>query len=243
MAGRVREGMKRMNAIVTGASSGIGHAISEYLLSEGYEVFGIGRSMDERVGTLLASENFHAISLDLTDLCRAQEIIDRIQKENAIHLLVNNAGVGYYGMHEELSAKKLDEMVTINLTVPMLLSSLLMRNLKKNQGTIINISSYTAHETNTHGCAYGATKAGLSSFGKSLFFENRKYGVKVVNLEPEMTRTDLYRNADFTASEEVNASLFTQDIVEAVAYVLAQKEHVAVHTVSLTPQYHRIQKK
>lgn len=78
----------------------------------------------------------------------------------------------------------------------MIITNLLLRDLKKNKGTIINISSITAEKTNPHGCAYGATKAGLTSFSHSLFEEARKYGVRVVNLEPDMTDTNLYRNAD-----------------------------------------------
>ena len=77
----------------------------------------------------------------------------------------------------------------------MIITNLLLRDLKKNKGTIINISSITAGKANPHGCAYGATKAGLTSFSHSLFEEARKYGVRVVNLEPDMTDTKLYRNA------------------------------------------------
>ena len=53
----------------------------------------------------------------------------------------------------------------------MIITNLLLRDLKKNKGTIINISSITAEKTNPHGCAYGATKAGLTSFSHSLFEE------------------------------------------------------------------------
>lgn len=228
-----------MKAIVTGASSGIGLAIARYLLEEGYVVFGIGRDFNDGE-KLFQKENFKKIVLDLNDIEESEKIIKEISKKHEIDLLVNNAGIGYYGLHEEISSKKIDELVRINLTIPMIISSLLLRKMKKRGGTIINISSFCAHEINTHGCAYGASKAGLSSFGKSLFFEARKYGIKVVNIEPEMTKTNLYRNANFTASDEENASLLVEDIVSAVAYILSQKENVAINTISLTPQIKRI---
>lgn len=105
----------------------------------------------------------------------------------------------------------------------MIITNLLLRDLKKNKGTIINISSITAGKANPHGCAYGATKAGLTSFSHSLFEEARKYGVRVVNLEPDMTDTKLYRNADFTVDENEAARLQPVEVADAVIYVLEQR--------------------
>ena len=77
----------------------------------------------------------------------------------------------------------------------MIITNLLLRDLKKNKGTIINISSITAEKTNPHGCAYGATKAGLTSFSHSLFEEASQNGVRVGNLEAGETAANLYRAA------------------------------------------------
>ena len=82
----------------------------------------------------------------------------------------------------------------------------------------------TAKQSSPHGCAYAATKAGLSSFGKSLFEEARKYGVKVTTIHPDMTDTNLYRDADFTCGEEPESYLLPDEVAKAVAYVLDQRE-------------------
>lgn len=124
----------------------------------------------------------------------------------------------------------------------MVLTNLLLRDLKKYGGTVINISSVTAQLSNPHGCAYGATKAGLSSFSRSLFDEVRKYGVRVVTIQPDMTKTDLYRNADFTQGEE-DSYLLPEEIAETVRDILQMRKGVVVTEITLRPQLHRIRRK
>ena len=232
-------------AVVTGASSGIGLAISDTLCKLGYEVYGFGRDFSRPETRKLMEEYscFHPIEGDLLDtqavLGRLQEIPDR---EN-IRVLVNNAGVGYYGLHEELSPRQIAELVRTNLELPMILTGQLLRTLKANRGYVINISSITAEETNPHGCAYGATKAGLTSFGDSLFAEARKYGLKVTTIQPDMTASRLYRNANFEQGEEPESYLTPEQIGEAVAYVLSQEEGVVIPKITLQPQLHRIRRK
>ena len=133
-------------------------------------------------------------------------------------------------------------MVRTNLEIPMILTCQLLRELKKNKGYVINISSVTASGTNPHGCAYGATKAGISSFSRSLFDETRKYGVKVVTISPDMTKTNLYRNADFTVGDEPESYLLPEEVAKAVEYVLSQRDGLIVSDITLKPQLHRIKR-
>lgn len=249
-------------AIVTGASSGIGREISRVLCEMGYEVFGIGRSFKglndrdveegepEEVCTDHGTEavcglagRFHPVVCDLLDTQELVRLVKKLRAEQEISVLINNAGVGYYGLHEEISVHNLQTMLRTNLEVPVILTNLLLRELKKRNGYIINISSVTAQQSNPHGCAYGASKAGLSSFSKSLFDEARKYGVKVVNIQPDMTKTDLYRNADFCEDEEEASYLQPQEIAAAVQYVLSQRPGLVITELSLKPQLHRIRRK
>ncbi len=265
------EEMMKKVALVTGASSGIGRAISARLLALGYEVYGIGRQFpaelpkasanatDLSAGTRpqapLAPEAaagspaaFHPIVCDLLDTKKLQSVVAALQKEwkqekRTLTLLVNNAGTAYYGLHEELRPEGISEMVRVNLEVPMLLTQQLLRTLKQNHGTIINISSVTAIGSNPHGVAYGATKAGLLSFSRSLFDEARKYGVRVTAILPDMTDTKLYRHADFTADPAMDAHLEAEDVADAVEYALTTRAGTCVPEITLRPQLHRIKKK
>ena len=226
-------------AIVTGASSGIGKAICGQLAANGWQVYGIGRSFNQSDDTA----GIEHIVCDITDTAKLTKTIKEINKNHDVSLLINNAGVGFYSLHEELNPVKISQMVRTNLEAPMIITNLLLRDLKKNRGTIINISSITAEKTNPHGCAYGATKAGLTSFSHSLFEEARKYGVRVVNIEPDMTDTKLYRNADFTVDENEAARLQPNEVADAVIYVLEQREGLVMTDITIRPQLHRIARK
>lgn len=227
-------------AVVTGASSGIGLAVSQQLAQMGYEVFGIGR--DFRGHPLWDDDRLHPVVCDLMDTDRLCACIRQIRSEKQIRVLVNNAGAGYYGLHEELNPKKIQEMVRTNLEVPMILAQQLLRELKKHAGFMIQITSVTAGKSNPHGCAYGATKAGLASFSASLFDEARKYGVKVVSIAPDMTKTSLYRHADFREAEDADCYLLPEEVAQAVAFVLNQREGMVITDLALKPQRHQIRK-
>ena len=236
--------MERLNqkeaAIVTGASSGIGYAISRKLETLGYEVFGFGRDFSE--AEYPEESGFHPVVCDVLDTEKMCACVRHIAAEHQVRILVNNAGVGYYGLHEELNPRKIRELVRTNLEAPMILTQQLLRHLKKNGGYVINISSVTANESNPHGCAYGATKAGLASFSHSLFDEVRKYGVKVVTIFPDMTKTNLYRNADFREGDEAESYLLPEEVAQAVEFVLSQREGMIVSDLSLKPQIRRIKR-
>lgn len=236
--------MERVNkktAIVTGASSGIGYAVSKRLSALGYEVFGFGRDFGKAEWE--AEETIHPIVCDLLDTQQLCSCVKQIAKKYRIQILVNNAGVGYYGLHEELTPDKIKKLVRTNLEVPMILTQQLLRHLKENAGYVINISSVTAGQSNPHGCAYGAVKAGLTSFSHSLFDETRKYGVKVVTISPDMTQTNLYRNADFREGDEPESYLLPEDVAGAVEWILGQRDGVIVADIVLKPQIHRIKRK
>lgn len=226
-------------AIVTGASSGIGYAISRKLCELGYEVYGLGRDFS-KVDTI--EEGFHSIPCDVLETDKLCTCVKKIASQCQVRVLVNNAGVAYYGLHEELNPKKIQEMVRTNLEVPIILTQQLLRHLKKNAGYVINISSVTAKESNPRGCAYGATKAGLASFSHSLFDEVRKYGVKVMTIFPDMTKTNLYRHADFREGEELESYLLPEEVAAAVEFMLCQREGLVVSDITLKPQFHRIRK-
>ncbi|MBO4747026.1 MAG: SDR family oxidoreductase [Clostridiales bacterium] len=229
-------------AIVTGASSGIGKAICETLLNMDYEVYGIGRDFS-RSGNIDEHGSFHKVEFNLLETAKIEPTIRDISKGKTIDLLVNCAGVGFYGLHDEIKPENISELVRTNLEVPLLLSNILLKKLKETKGTILNIASVTANQSNPHGAAYGATKAGLLSFGKSLFDEVRKHGVKVTTILPDMTDTNLYRNADFEASKEENARLVPQDVADAVRYILSADPHMVITEFTVRPQLHRIDKK
>jgi len=229
-------------AIVTGASSGIGLAVSKMLVQHGFHVYGFGRNFKD-AQDYISNPLFHKVVCELTDTDRLINELNDIRGKNRIELLVNNAGIGFYGPHETLNNTKIKQMVRTNLEVPMIITNFLLRDIREAKGCIICISSVTAAQVNPHGCVYGATKAGLTSFAHSLFDEVRKSGVRVVNIQPDMTKTNLYRNADFCEDEDMLAHLNPEEVADVVAYVIDCRAGLVLSDVTLKPQLHRIKRK
>lgn len=228
------------NVLVTGASSGIGQATSQVLLRRGFRVFGIGRHFSTN---LPEDDGFIPIVYDLKNTLGLASLVKELKAQGPITGLVNCAGAGYYGLHETLNPQKIHEMVAVNLEAPMILSQLLLRDLKNAGGFLINISSVTALHSSPHGCAYGATKAGLTSFGESLFDEARKYGVRVVTIHPDITKSNFYRNADFHEGADRDTYLEPEEVAAAVEMALDARDGLVMREITICPQRHQIRRK
>ncbi len=228
--------MELKTAIVTGASSGIGLATSKMLSEEGYKVYGIGRVFPE------GCDFFEKrISLDIRD---TDILLEKISDIKRVDLLVNGAGSAYYGLAEFNTPEQIKEMCRTDLEAPMILTSALLPKLKDTKGMVINIASVTSTRINTHGAVYGALKAGLRSYSRSLYEEVRKTGVRVVTVCPDLTLgTKLYRNADFTPSEEEGCYLVPEDVALCIKNIINMREGCAVTEVEVRPQFNRIAKK
>ncbi|MBO8171772.1 MAG: SDR family oxidoreductase [Bacillaceae bacterium] len=228
-------------AIVTGTSSGIGLAICQKLIDRGYRVYGLARNFTK---TEWDHPHFHKMVCDVSCTRELSSTVRKIrQEQKEIHVLVNNAGIGYFGPHETLKPEEIEAMVATNLQAPLILTRLLLNDIKRNRGWIINISSITAQKSATHGCAYAATKAGLTHFGISLFDEIRKTGAKVVTLHPDIVQTPFYDHLDFKEGEEPDSYITAQCVADAVETVLNQREGTVLTEMTIRPQLHRITKK
>lgn len=227
-------------AIVTGASSGIGLQITRTLLGMDYKVYGLSR----KAIPLPDSGALCRVKCDLLESKSLRTALSGIlEAEPTLDLLVNCAGIGLFGPHEQLDAEELSRMLRLNLEVPVLLCRLTLRALKASRGKIINISSITAEKDSTHACAYAASKAGLSHFSKSLFEEVRKYGVGVTVIQPDMTRTPFYDTLDFEPGPESGEAILPDQVADAVRYILGAPDNLVVSEITLRPQQNRILRK
>lgn len=210
--------------VISGASSGIGKAISNRLLKLGFEVIGISRNLDKDT---FNHPNFIVLNADLSNEKETLEVCQKLKKEN-LFMLVNCAGFGRFEPHEELSAKTIMEMTFLNLTSAMLLTSATLRSLKKNDGYLININSIEAVRASKFAGVYSASKAGLKAFGDSLFEETRKSNLSVTNINPDMTETGFYDELRFDVSQKHDEKLQADDIADAVEHILKMRKGVVV---------------
>ncbi len=225
--------------VVTGASSGIGRAISERLLSLGYRVLGVSRTIDSYT---FSSENFTALQVNLSEERATLNLCEKLKKEN-IYMLINAAGFGRFAPHEELNAKTITEMTFLNLTAPMLLTNATLRSLKKSEGYLININSIEAIRTSKFAGVYSATKAGLKAFGDVLFEETRKSGLSITNINPDMTESAFYDDLRFETSKKEDEKLFASDIADAVEHILTMRKGAVVSEYTIRSLKFGIRKK
>ncbi|AXH14000.1 SDR family oxidoreductase [Malaciobacter mytili] len=189
-----------MQAIVTGYSSGIGKAIASLLEENSYKVIRLKSRLNDK----------KALEKEVKELLKSQEV----------NLLINCAGVGVFKPHEEISLDKIQELIDVNLTAPIVLTNLCLRSLKKTKGHIINISSIEATRHSKFSALYTATKAGLRNFSLALFEELRRCDVKVTNINPDLTKTNFFEEFNFEPSDSKNAHLIPENIAKAVWEVI-----------------------
>lgn len=198
------------NAVITGASSGIGQAIAIAFAEEGAHVFAVGRDARRlqetlEVATAAALERSstgtaEAVQLDLRDPAAIREAVVRIgDAVGHIHVLVNCAGIAPRTGVLEISPDQWRDVLDTNLSAPFFLSQAVARNMvDRGGGAIVNISSANAFSVESPYADYNATKAGLNQLTTSMAFELGHRGVRVVSLAPGMTMTPMM---DFTEDQ------------------------------------------
>jgi len=223
-------------AVVSGSSSGIGEAIATRLLDLNYRVLGLSRTCS------IEHKNYEHIFIDLSDEKASLEFCKKIQKEE-VFILINSAGFGKFEPHEELNAKTITQMTFLNLTIPMLLTNAMLRNLKKNNGYLININSIEALYPSKFSGVYSATKAGLKAFGESLFEETRKSGLSITNINPDMTESNFYNHLRFETSKKEDERLLCTDIADSVEHILTMRKGAVVSEYTIRSLNFGISKK
>jgi short-subunit dehydrogenase len=226
-------------AVVTGASSGIGKAISLRLLALGYRVMGVSRTSCEE---MIKQSNFTSVNTDLSNEKETLKLCEILKKES-LTILINAAGFGRFEPHEELSAKTITDMTFLNLTAPMLLTNTLLRSLKENDGYLININSIEAIRASKFAGVYSATKAGLKAFSDALFEETRKSGLSITNINPDMTESGFYEKLRFETSKKENEKLLCEDIADAVGHILSMRKGAVVSDYTIRSLNFGISKK
>jgi len=174
--------------VVTGASKGLGLAICTRLLNENYKVVGISRSQTKEFETLQKEfpEALFREAYDFANTDDIQNLVRTITKAHGnIYGLINNAALGHDGVLGTMHESHIKELITVNIEAPILITKYASRSmLMKLQGRVINIGSIIA-STGFNGLSvYGATKASLSGFTKSLARELGKAKITVNTIAP-----------------------------------------------------------
>ncbi len=181
------------NVLVTGARRGLGLAIARRLAREGYRVIAAARSTSPELLDLVEGEGVSFEPLDLSDIGSIHPWATAIGKKyGRIYGLVNNAAIGHDGVLATMHEKDIAELLLVNLQAPILLCKYVSRSmLLGGEGRIVNVSSIIASTGFSGLSVYGATKAGLVGFTKSLSRELGKANITVNCVAPGYMATDM----------------------------------------------------
>jgi 3-oxoacyl-[acyl-carrier protein] reductase len=193
-------------AIVTGASRGIGKAITIKLMQLGYNVIGIYRSHDDLASKLKKQyPKLTMIKGDVADEKFVLKVIDTAnQKYQRIDAVVNNVGINLFGKIENYKTENWDKMINTNLKSAFLFSKYSIDYLKKSDNpVIINISSRIGFPefSEPEFIVYGITKSALNYFTVALSKELKETNIRVNAVIPTPTKTDLFDEV-FTKEDE-----------------------------------------
>lgn len=173
--------MRPGTALVTGATSGIGRATALRLARDGWEAVVHGRNPERGAEVVreIEAEGGRArfVAADLTDLAALRRLVEGVGE---VDVLVNNAGVSWFGPTADLDGAAYDDLFDGNVrSAYFLVAALAPRMAARGKGGIISISSMAGQIGLAGGAAYGATKAALSSLTRSWAAEFSPKGVRV----------------------------------------------------------------
>lgn len=206
----------KKTALVTGASYGLGEAISNKLLTLGYKVYGVSRTKPS-----IDNENFFWIKADLLDNSELNTVPKHID-ESSLDLLINNAGICFLKKTLDYTDDDFDIMFNLNFKIHAKLTKLLFDKLTN--GLIINISSLADRYPDPTWALYSSSKAALNMFFEIMAAENKQ--VKIINILPSYVNTpmqhQIHDNTDFDWSQ----CMLPEDIAEAIRIVLSKSEEI-----------------
>ncbi|MER5538684.1 SDR family NAD(P)-dependent oxidoreductase [Streptomyces mirabilis] len=240
-------------ALVTGASSGIGHATALELAREGASVALVGRREDRL--TDLAAEITGAggkalvVPADITTAQAAAEAVERtVEGLGRLDTLVNNAGLMLLGPAPSADLNDWRRMIDINLMGLMYAAHAAVPHLVKaaaeeprRVADIVNIGSLAGRNAYAMSAVYSATKFGVGAFSEALRQELARQHVRVSVIEPGSVDTELRTHNPDVIQQHIVAALGdierlqSQDIADTVGYIVTRPRHVAVAELLVRP--------
>lgn len=186
------------HVLVTGASRGIGAAIAREFAKNGAKVTVVARTLGP-LEAMAAEIGGRAVAADLFDADQVEGLIGRVEEAGGpVDVLVNNAGMEITKSILDTARSEVDEVLTLNLQVPIHLSRLVLPGMvARRSGHIVNISSMAANGGFAGMSVYSATKAGLSHFTRIARQDLKGTGVRLTNLEVGPVPTDLFANLTY----------------------------------------------
>ncbi|MBX2888753.1 MAG: SDR family oxidoreductase [Ferruginibacter sp.] len=223
-------------AIVTGASSGLGFAISSALVQKGAVVFGVARNAEalEEVKQKLG-KNFYSVQLNIANRDAVLNWINNtFSNDKHPSILINNAGVGSFGKIDEAPASDWLNMINTNLNGMYFVTSAIVPFMKisTTHSHIINIGSILGTMGRHEGAAYCTTKYGVNGFSDALFKELRSFNIKVTCINPGSIDTGFFNNSGIKSHHNM---LQPEDLAKTIIHVLETPDNMLINEITIRP--------
>lgn len=222
-------------ALITGASTGIGATYADRLARRGHDLILVARDARrmEALAKRLREETGREIEVfpaDLTSAADIARVSDRLADDAEIRLLINNAGMSLNGGPLDNDADALRRIISLNVTAPTLLASVVGRAfVARGSGTIVNIASVLALAPEMFDGVYSGTKAYLLNLSQSLSAQLGSRGVHVQAVLPGATRTEIWeRSGKDIDSFPAEMVMDVDDLVDAALTGLDRGETVTI---------------
>jgi short-subunit dehydrogenase len=231
------------NALLTGASKGLGKAMAMALAAQGYHLALVARSADALATLATTLQQGHPDQRFMcfpTDLSQPQTVcpvlVTRVTNElGPIDLLINNAGIANKpGLLTEVPDDDMVQTLHVNLLAPMLLTKHVLPGMvARGQGTVVNVSSIAGKTAFPYWSVYAASKFGLSALGEAVGEEQRSNGIRIINLHPGAVDTPIWNGMDDDVNRQ--AMLAPDTVAQALVYALNQPEGAWVSDITIKP--------
>lgn len=227
--------------IITGATSGIGMAISKLLVKEGAYLYLIGRTFSALKKDLSSIKGFDSekvkfIKCDFNDLKDVAVLGDKFSHEDHIDILIHCAGAISFGSLQDEKIENLDRQYRVNVRAPYLLTQKVLRRLKKAKGDIVFINSTTGLDSWEEVGQYSATKRALRAIADSLRKELKKDKVRISSLYLGSVDTPMQQKVQqMKGNEEYDPDLFipSEVIADFLIYILKMPGQAMVTDVTI----------
>ncbi len=231
-------------AVVTGASSGIGAVYADRLARRGYDLVLVARDAARltALADRLARETgvrTEVLQADLTNPADRARVEQRLQSDDSITLLLNNAGMAVSGTFLESDIDAVERMIALNVVAPTRLAAAVAKGFAtRKAGTLINIASVLALVPEMFSGTYSGTKAYVLNLSKSLQAELGRHGVRVQAVLPGATRTEIWDRAGTPIAHLPQEMLMDVDtMVDAALAGLDQGEEVTIPSLEAVHEW------
>jgi 3-oxoacyl-[acyl-carrier protein] reductase len=233
------------NVVVTGGSRGLGLGIVRKLTAEGYRTVVVARHMNDQLASTMEQAeqscpgSLHFIPFDLGDIQDIPHLVRKMRKDfGPIYGLVNNAALGSDGALAIMHNSQIERLIRVNTLSPIVLTKYVVRYMMADGGgRIVNVSSILGFTGYSGLSVYGATKASMIGFTRSLAREVGRLGVNVNAIAPGFLETDMTQGLEGERREQVARRTAlrrfpdVEDVADAVEFLLGAKAKSITGTV------------